>query len=230
MGLDSVELILELEESFNISFSDEEASRMLTVGECYEAILKKLPSHEEKFCLSAVTFYKVRKALMSAVDLTRSEIRPATDLASLIPAKERRKVWRDMKSSLQLRLPSLAPPESTFPLALICAFVGTIVLCKYTSLTSGLLLLLPELFLFYMFFAWIGSIAFGTTFSEDIQTVRGFTKKVLAMNFGKLSANVAEHYHEEVWQSIQILVVEQLGVDIKDVTKEARFVADLGIS
>ena len=57
MGLDSVELILEAEESFGISLHDEEMVEIVTVGQFYDAILRELPHPEKKFCLSAVTFY-----------------------------------------------------------------------------------------------------------------------------------------------------------------------------
>ena len=38
MGLDSVELIVEVERSFGISFSDEEAQNAVTVGGLYDLV------------------------------------------------------------------------------------------------------------------------------------------------------------------------------------------------
>jgi acyl carrier protein len=41
MGLDTVELVMEIEEAFDISIPDDRASKMLTVGDVYEFILEK---------------------------------------------------------------------------------------------------------------------------------------------------------------------------------------------
>ena len=45
-----------------------------------------------------------------------------------------------------------------------------------------------------------------------------------------LSAEVADHDRNEVWESVRILVADQLGVELEKITKESRFVADLGMS
>lgn len=42
MGLDSVELIMRIEEEFSIEISDIEAGEILTVGDFYKLILKKI--------------------------------------------------------------------------------------------------------------------------------------------------------------------------------------------
>lgn len=42
MGLDSVELVMDVEETFDIEISDREASNIETVGQFYDFILAKL--------------------------------------------------------------------------------------------------------------------------------------------------------------------------------------------
>ena len=42
MGLDSVELMMAFEEEFDIEFSDEEAEKIITVGDARDAIIRKL--------------------------------------------------------------------------------------------------------------------------------------------------------------------------------------------
>jgi hypothetical protein len=55
MGLDTVELVMEIEEAFDISIPDDRASKMLTVGDVYEFILEKTADSTLKSstCLSA---------------------------------------------------------------------------------------------------------------------------------------------------------------------------------
>ena len=48
MGLDTVELVIGIEEEFGISISDEEAGAMITVGDIYFFVLKELSSHNSE--------------------------------------------------------------------------------------------------------------------------------------------------------------------------------------
>jgi len=42
MGLDTVEIILRTEETFNVNLPDEECSKVVTVGDLYRLVLSKL--------------------------------------------------------------------------------------------------------------------------------------------------------------------------------------------
>src|SRR5579872_2594493 len=42
MGLDTVEIVLRTEETFNINLPDDECSRIVTVGDLYRLVLSKL--------------------------------------------------------------------------------------------------------------------------------------------------------------------------------------------
>jgi len=50
MGLESVELIMRVEEDFDIEIRDEEATELATVGQIYDCVLRKLglnaPEHD----------------------------------------------------------------------------------------------------------------------------------------------------------------------------------------
>ncbi len=87
MGLDSVELILEAEESFGISLADDEMVEIITVGQFYDAIMRELPRPEKKFCLSAIAFHKLRRALLAVTDGQPKEIRPSTRVETLLPRR-----------------------------------------------------------------------------------------------------------------------------------------------
>lgn len=67
MGLDTVELVMEIEDAFDISIPDDQASKMLTVGDVYEFILEQTADStlRSSTCLTAVTFYDLRLHLRS---------------------------------------------------------------------------------------------------------------------------------------------------------------------
>ncbi|MCH5377929.1 MAG: acyl carrier protein, partial [Planctomycetes bacterium] len=64
MGLDAVELVLEAEEAFHILLADDEISGMVTAGDLHQAILRQLPEPKRTLCLTAATFYRIRRTLV----------------------------------------------------------------------------------------------------------------------------------------------------------------------
>src|ERR1700722_12370853 len=66
MGLDTVELVMEIEEAFDLTIPDEEAEKIQTIGQAYRYILARLagPVDGTAVCLSAATFYFLRRKLM----------------------------------------------------------------------------------------------------------------------------------------------------------------------
>ena len=53
MGLDAVELIMGVEEAFDIEIPDEEAPTIRTVGQMYALVLRKLALIEARPCMSS---------------------------------------------------------------------------------------------------------------------------------------------------------------------------------
>lgn len=64
MGLDQVELIMAVEEEFNIELADDALATVHTVGDFYEAIKKMLGNVTTDEFLKHNIFNKVRRALM----------------------------------------------------------------------------------------------------------------------------------------------------------------------
>ncbi len=66
MGLDTVELVMEIEDAFSIKIPDDEASHMVTAGDVFDYIVAKTSvTTNSSVCLSAVAFYSLRRAANS---------------------------------------------------------------------------------------------------------------------------------------------------------------------
>jgi hypothetical protein len=93
MGLDSVELVLAWEESFDISISDAEGQRMFTTRQVSECIFEKVRSRlpEDRGCLSMRAFFRLRKAFEKE-GVSRLAVRPDSKVAALLPSRRRRDV------------------------------------------------------------------------------------------------------------------------------------------
>ena len=76
----SFDFLEEIENSFGITISDELASRMLTVGDLHQAIVRGAAYDGGMACPTALTFYAIRRALREHG--IASDARPGLDLAS----------------------------------------------------------------------------------------------------------------------------------------------------
>jgi len=229
MGLDSVELILEAEEAFGISLADDEMTKIVTVGQFYDAIMRELPRPEKKFCLSAVTFHRLHQPILTVTGRKRGEVRPTTRLDTLIPRRRRKAAWKKIQRLSGLRLPSLRLPMWAVTVVVICVVLMEVAAVfalhwpfNWVSILLG--------FMGFIFGCCIADAVVGTGLASHFQTVGGLTKAVLATNFAKLSGEIADFDRNEVWESVRILVADQLGVEVEKVTRDANFVADLGMS
>jgi acyl carrier protein len=109
MGLDSVEIVLRIEDEFSISLPDDELSSVRTVGELYELVLSKLDTTPA--CLSSKAFYRTRQALVECLGLPRQSIRPSTPLDSLLPRTSLVQKWQEIADRTGLALPPLRRPR-----------------------------------------------------------------------------------------------------------------------
>jgi len=91
MGLDTVELVLALEETFGISISDAEAQTMFTTRQVVERIYLKVRSNlpEDNGCLSMRAFFLLRQAFQSQ-GIPRGKVKPDAKVSALLPGRRRR--------------------------------------------------------------------------------------------------------------------------------------------
>ena len=116
MGLDSVELVLEVENAFGFSIPDEDAAGLTTVGKLYDYVLAHRFRGKQDVCLSSMTFYKLRRGLMLVLQVPRNSVRVSTEVSAIIP-KHRRRSWRALEKATGFRLPFLRRPGWVVTLA-----------------------------------------------------------------------------------------------------------------
>ncbi len=231
MGLDTVELVMEIEEAFDISIPDDRASKMLTVGDVYEFILEKTADSTLKSdtCLSAAAFYELRKHVRS-LGLSDSKIRPKTKLDCVIPFIGRRTYWQNLSSRMDLRFPRLVRPSWLVLLnCMLIAIVvsssflgfsgqnlvsGIVVATAFGCISTAVLMLLTRPFAIYP--------------AAGCSTIRDLVTNLVAINYNTLATRYSTRSQTDIWNALQLIVAEQLGVDRSVVVPHARFVQDLG--
>jgi len=219
MGLDGVELLIAVEEKFGISITDEEAQRLITVGQLYNLIVSKLPTSDT--CGSMIVFNRLRRGFQ-AVGISRGEISPETLLAPLLPLGRRRRLWTHLSSVSQLKLPGLRRPLWVKGMLIVVAILLTL---SVLFLGPGLSASIAAALLSTIVLA-IASRPAALQLPDGCTTVADLAQ-VLVTSFSFLSA--PRPGREEVWSLLVDMVVRIGGVPAAQVTPHARFVDDLGL-
>jgi acyl carrier protein len=84
MGLDTVELVMEIEDEFRIRIPDKDAERLQTVGMLVDYVVSRVRPGPRPPCGTARSLYCFRHALVSSYGLPRRSIRPSTRVAPLL--------------------------------------------------------------------------------------------------------------------------------------------------
>jgi acyl carrier protein len=238
MGLDAVEIVMEVEEAFGIQIPDNVAQQIETVGQLHKYVVqqtrgpKRQPGDDvparTDICLTAATFYLLRRELCEQLGLDRRHVRPRVPLETLLPHGGRRHRWSKLARALNLRFPALVRPRwlvavntalglaasfaatdwAGWPLAYL---VGPVVLAA----TGGLI--------------WCFTLPLASGFSSQLITIGDLCNVLLAHNYRMLVAIYCQPSPTDVFQTIKTILVEQLGVHPALVTKDASLVKDLGM-
>jgi acyl carrier protein len=244
VGLDLVDLVLEVEDTFGIRFTNAEAEKWTRVGELIRGVYGKLhPPAGSWYCESGRAFYKFRKAMRQALPLERHQVRPGSSLELLLPIEHRPETWRRLQAA-GLDLPTLILPYRLFVACL--ALVGGFVALHLIALPLGV----PEATVGWFLVGTIPIISllvyyitrpFADQLPERVRTVRGVVRILAKREFALTDYDERrqlEHFktwkgrsHEEVARKVREVIAEVLGVDVEQIEQAgdgARFIEDLG--
>jgi acyl carrier protein len=237
MGLDLVELVMDIEDWFKIEIPDDEWADLRTVGDLYECVVRKregevVQPSRPRVCLTMVAFSRLRPALQAMANVPRRSVRPVTSVETLTPRSRRRADWETMRDFTELKFPELRRPEW-----LVSALAATDI-AAVMSVVYGLTNVIPEKM------AWTFGLVFvspllmialvritrpcATLLPANCGTVGGLSRVMLALNYGALRERYQGWGSDDVWGTLSGIVSEQLGVPLEEITYESRFVEDLG--
>lgn len=129
MGLDTVELVLAIEDEFGIRINNQVAQTLRTPSDVADYVMTRVRTEADSSCLTQVGFYRVRSALVATCMTSRNEIHPDTSLTTLFDADIKR-AWPALGSALQAdNFPSL----ERAPLV-----VGAVVVAPTLAMAAGM--------------------------------------------------------------------------------------------
>lgn len=243
MGLDAVEIVMEMEEEFDLTIPDSEAQEIETVGDLYRYVLGRLGLDDDppatpvtlavpgEPCPNLVVFHRLRRSLMHACGIARGAVKPSADLADLLPIRRREENWRRLEQSLGVRLPWLAPNEFDLGtralcnglLAIACATAYLAYAFDWTYILLASLLTIPLLWAYL-------SRPEPREFPDGFETVGAAVHTLAATRpnlLGRQRIRADDRAALSVWRRICEIISEQLDVRMDQLTEETHFVRDL---
>jgi hypothetical protein len=136
MGLDSVEILVRVEEYFGISIPDIEAEKILTVQDFADCVFIKVTVNPTEKCKSQMLFYKLRTYFTDNQGLAKEQIRPDSKIRDLITG-DLKTTWSDMEKYLKLDLPTLSDLDIHPTKEKEIKFLGVKVLTRKSPVTVG---------------------------------------------------------------------------------------------
>ena len=232
MGLDSVELLVAIEETFDIEFSDSEAEKIYTVGDFYNGVWSKIKQKESNKCKSAMLFYKLRSFLQERYGIARQDLKLNTDLDTIIPKGKRKAEWQSIQQEFEFKLPELVLPiwlnQSLFYFGIITVLGGLIIALLAINLWGAsynwwfipvcgftLTMLLSQIFR-----------PFKTSIKE--KDIKEFVETVLTLNYRQISSTLGTN-RQEMEKVMSIIIQDRTGVEFSEIKPEASITNDLGL-
>lgn len=97
MGLDAVELVMDVEERFGVALEPSDLRGVVTVADLAAAVVSRLP-RASGACPGAKAFYALRRLLAEHAGVERRRVRPRARLEELIPPRRRHRVWKRLRA------------------------------------------------------------------------------------------------------------------------------------
>ena len=232
MGLDSVELIVEVERSFGISFSDEEAQNAVTVGGLYDLVWKHLECKAPDACNSQIIFYRLRQGLVNVTGIDRNLITTKTDMNLFLRSPHRRLDYEWIGLYSKLKLPALRLIHPYDILLNVFAFV-TIAVPIIGAIIGIFVFNMPGYWLLLPLVGILITIAISRLLDSQRQRVPTTTfaqlvKEVLILNAGSIAREKGLSRHE-METIVRDIIVLKTGADESEVIPTASFTEDLGV-
>ncbi len=227
MGLDAVELVMDVEDHFGIVIDDDEAGRLHTVGDLVALIRSRVDAASSSACLSLSAFFSLRRLIRDIVGDERMRLRPSQSIVDRLSRANRRELWRRLPEILGTVPPALRYPRMIrvvlfllSVLLLIAAFAIASIDWRMLPLTlfvAGMLILL-----LFMSTSSLRSVP-----RDSMATLGDVSRMIVGRTAVTTDLDLPDD--TAILDELRPIVANVLGVDVDRIVPEVRFVEDLGM-
>ena len=208
------ELLLRVEKSFGIKFTDSELSHITTFGEFCDHIANKIDLESVEDCTTQQAFYKLRQSIANLLEFDIKELTPKTETAKILPRPTRIARVKRLEEHLGFKLNVLRPKHSI-------------------SCTLILILLTSLVMLFFQWKAGLLGLAFSmmgfwlatkTGKELDLQNLGQVAAKMARENYLNSRRNVKTFNRKEIARILTDWFSDEFDLEKTELTRDAKFV------
>ncbi len=228
MGLDAVELVMDVEDHFGITIQDSEAERARTVGDLVALIHCRLSAAQETCCPTLPAFLKLRSAVRDAIGDSTFRIRPRQRITQRLSASQRRELWKRLPALLGSPPRSLRRPQALRRI-LVASLVATLIIAvsAAAAIDTRILPLTLALAGLWILVLRIATVPFSTIPPREWVTFGEVAAKIVGVTAATKQLHLRSA--DDILAELRPLIVNVLGVDGDEVVSSARFVEDFGV-
>lgn len=231
MGLDAVEIVMAVEDAFDIRLEDREVEKVRTPGQLIELVLEKVRVSDSTVCLTQRAFGRIRRVLTSHFAIPRQQIAPSMDLNKVLPRRIRPKFLTLLVVDIGLpSVPKLRRPS--FIIVLLFWLVAATAAVPWFLLNRGSISMILGLSITVA--ATTSILAERLTrrwrseFPIELQTVGTFAEWITTHKSDLASASTHAWTPDQVRARVKEIVIEHLGCK-EHYREDALFVEELGL-
>ncbi|WP_298859822.1 acyl carrier protein [uncultured Gimesia sp.] len=227
MGLDGVQLVMEIEDEFGITIPDSAYSELRTVGNLVDFSLERIHASKTLRCPSLTCFLSLRRLVRDVSNDPELRIRPRDKVEDCLPEAERKQFWRRLPELLETTPPDLRRPPWLRKTLLLIVLGFPILLMAFPPWHIEILILISCATIALGIVLHWSTIGLRTRTPEGYKTFGDITKRMVGLTIA--TNPPTETDYDSVFSIVKRIVVDQLGVDDDEVVPTARFIEDLGV-
>jgi len=224
MGMDSVEIVMEIEDTFGISVPGKEWEQVRTVGELQDVVLKYLPVNRTSQCRSAFLFYRIRRSLERISGLERQQITPVLKLSPVFPKKNRSENWNLFSTELGMGLQELQKPLWIDQMNGVTVLCSIVLIWFFFSTFKPIYLIVVACMILL-----VSLINIATRSLKNRLPAKNLKELVRQLIVQDALQNGNRLNEEEVRRIILQILSERTGFDVKDIERHHVITDDLGV-
>ena len=228
MGLDFVEIVMEVEDQFGIHFKLDELSHVRTVGDFVAVIRARISAAAETTCPCLTQFHRLRQLVRQTTGEPDLRIRPKSSLQATLTTEECRRLWQRLPDVFGYTPPDLAVPPKLHQFLVRLSLYSLTCSLAYTLKTD--ILLLPLALLLNAFLAitiYQISTSFRSVPPVGWETYGDVTRQLIRTVISVKNLHLKTE--EAILNQLQPIFHEILNVDPCEVVPNALLIEDLGV-
>ncbi len=228
MGLDGVEIVMDVEDHFGITFQDAEAEQIRTVADIVSIIASRIQNARDARCPTLASFMRIRTCVRKLTGNNELKIRTQTRVVDVLNSAQRKIFWKSLGDILGSPAPPLRRPPRLRTILLysvLLAFILAVVIAIYADLAT-----LPfniAIAITFTLFLHRATAPYRTHPPDAISTFGSISSKVSGLTVA--TKRLELRTDAEILAELKPIISDVVNVPTHQIQPCSRFVEDLGV-